>query len=74
MYKSQAALIKRSSFVVGMIFCMISTGMEEKFFLTSVLTCDINIFRKMLRKVLGVMRINQEVFAPQEMRLIRFMS
>ncbi len=47
---------------------------DKKKFLTSIDTCDINIFRKMLRKVLGVMRINQEVFAPQEVCLIHFMS
>jgi len=39
---------------------------RKNFVLTSVQSCDINIHRKMLRKVLGVITIILEVYAPQE--------
>jgi len=46
---------------------------EKNFVLTSLETYDINIPRKMLRKALGVITINLEVYAPQEVCLNHFM-
>jgi hypothetical protein len=46
---------------------------SKNFVLTSLETYGINIPRKMLRKVLGVITIYLEVYAPQEVCLNHFM-